>query len=62
MNDCSSGIEGSRMKALLIESPESVVLGIVPKPTLRSTNDIVIKVKAAGVNRADVLQKKGKDS
>ena len=47
-----------KMKAILVENG-SMKLGEVSRP-LRGTRDILIEVKAAGVNRADTLQRKGK--
>eukprot|EP00760_Papus_ankaliazontas_P031643 PhM_4_TR5378/c1_g1_i1/m.90685/K10133/TP53I3; tumor protein p53-inducible protein 3 len=39
---------------------ELLRLGEVPKPTLSRHNDVIVKVMAAGVNRADILQRQGK--
>ena len=45
------------MKAVLIEN-EQMIIGDYPTP-VRSSYDILIEVKASGVNRADTLQRKG---
>lgn len=47
-----------KMKAILVENG-SMKLGEHPRP-IRGTRDILIEVKAAGVNRADTLQRRGK--
>jgi putative PIG3 family NAD(P)H quinone oxidoreductase len=47
------------MKAVIVENKENMKIDTVPKITLRSPLDVLIKVKATGVNRADVLQRKG---
>lgn len=47
-----------KMKAILVENGKMRV-GEHPRP-LRGTRDITIEVKAAGVNRADTLQRMGK--
>lgn len=49
------------MKAVILTefgNPSVLKLGEKPRPELRP-NDILIKVKAAGVNRPDVIQRKG---
>jgi putative PIG3 family NAD(P)H quinone oxidoreductase len=49
------------MKAILVESPgklHQLKLGEVPQPKF-SDDELLIKVEAAGVNRADILQRKG---
>ena len=47
------------MKAVLIKSDKSLSYEFVPDPEVKA-DDILIKVKAAGVNRADLLQREGK--
>lgn len=50
------------MKAVVISqpgAPEVLTLADRPEPILRDT-DVLIRVKAAGVNRADLLQREGK--
>jgi putative PIG3 family NAD(P)H quinone oxidoreductase len=49
------------MKAVVVEKPgdESVLkLGEVPEPSIKP-DEILIRVRAAGVNRADILQRQG---
>lgn len=49
------------MKAILTEKsggPEVLYLGEVPEPRFND-DEILVKVRAAGVNRADILQRKG---
>lgn len=46
------------MKAVLVED-NKMTLGEHPRP-IRSAHDILIEVKAAGLNRADLLQRQGK--
>ena len=46
------------MKAVLIKQDKSRAWEDVPDPVL-DNNDVLIKVKAAGVNRADILQREG---
>jgi tumor protein p53-inducible protein 3 len=51
----------SKMKAIIIDQPgdESVLrLGEAPDPAVAPT-DLLIKVKCAGVNRADIMQRQG---
>ena len=45
------------MKAMLVEN-EKLVLTEVEKPEVKA-DEIRIKIKAIGINRADLLQKKG---
>ena len=47
------------MKAVLIKSDKALSYEFVPDPEVKA-DDILIKVKAAGVNRADLLQREGK--
>ncbi len=47
-----------KMKAVLVENG-NMKIGEYPRP-LRGPYDILIEVKAAGINRADTLQRKGK--
>jgi NADPH2:quinone reductase len=50
------------MKAVLVThpgGPEGLTLGNAPDP-VPASHELLIKVKAAGVNRADVLQRQGK--
>ena len=46
------------MKAVLINSDRSLRIGEVPEP-VRGPNDVLIDIHAAGVNRADLLQREG---
>ncbi|MBR4675129.1 MAG: NAD(P)H-quinone oxidoreductase [Victivallales bacterium] len=46
------------MKAVLINSDRSLRIGEVPEP-VRGPNDVLIDIRAAGVNRADLLQREG---
>ncbi|MBQ3573789.1 MAG: NAD(P)H-quinone oxidoreductase [Clostridia bacterium] len=46
------------MKAILVDDNKNFVLSEVEKPTPKS-NEILIKIKAAALNRADLLQKNG---
>lgn len=49
------------MKAVIVEKPgdESVLkIGEVPEPAIKS-DEILIRVRAAGLNRADILQRQG---
>lgn len=50
------------MKAILVPAPggpEALVLGEAPEPALRE-GEVLVRVRAAGVNRADLLQAAGK--
>jgi len=50
------------VKAILVPSPggpEALVLGEAPEPDLRE-GEVLVRVRAAGVNRADLLQAAGK--
>ena len=46
------------MKAIIVDDNKNFVLSEVEKPTPKS-NEILIKIKAAALNRADLLQKNG---
>ena len=49
------------MKAILFHAfgaPDVLQLGDVPEPTLRP-HDLLVRVRAAGVNRADLTQRRG---
>ncbi|OGB64148.1 MAG: NADPH:quinone oxidoreductase [Caldithrix sp. RBG_13_44_9] len=49
------------MKAVLISQPgeaDKLRLGKVPKP-VPASEELLVKVKAAGINRADILQRRG---
>ena len=49
------------MKAVIVEKPgdeNSLKLGEVPEPAIKP-DEILIRVRAAGVNRADILQRQG---
>ena len=46
------------MRAIVVESGE-MLLGEVPEPVLRE-GDLLVQVRAAGVNRADLLQRLGR--
>ena len=49
------------MKAIMVKEPggpEQLYIGEVPDPTI-GDNDVLLEVRAVGVNRADVLQRKG---
>lgn len=47
------------MKAMLVKEYEALVWSEVPDPVIGS-EEVLVKVHAAGVNRADVLQRQGK--
>ena len=47
------------MKAMLVKENEALVWSEVPDPVIGS-EEVLVKVHAAGVNRADVLQRQGK--
>jgi len=50
------------MKAVVLSGfggPENMRIGDVEKPAIISPHDVLIKVKATGINRTDVLQRKG---
>lgn len=50
------------MKAIIVESPggrEKLKIGEIEKPVIKE-NEILVKVFAAGINRADVMQREGK--
>lgn len=50
------------MRAILVEKPggiDRLLMGEIEKPTIGS-EEILIRVKAAGVNRADLMQREGK--
>ena len=49
-----------KMQALLVEAG-TMVVGEWPKPT-PGPGELLVAVKAAGINRADLLQKSGKYS
>ncbi len=46
------------MKAVLVKSDRSLHIGEVAEP-VRGPNDVLIDIRAAGVNRADLLQREG---
>lgn len=49
------------MKAVVVEKPgdeNALKLGEVPEPSIKP-DEILIRVRAAGVNRADILQRQG---
>lgn len=46
------------MKAVIVEEGAPLKLGDVPKPEI-GAEDVLVEVKAAGLNRADLLQRKG---
>jgi putative PIG3 family NAD(P)H quinone oxidoreductase len=50
------------MRAILVKtpgSPENLIIGDTKKPVINE-NEILVKVKAAGINRADIIQRQGK--
>jgi len=47
------------MRALTIEADHSLKWGEVPEPELHGEFDVLIEVKAAAVNRADLMQRAG---
>jgi len=50
------------MKAVVVESPggpEKLGIGEAEKPKIASEHHVLVRVKAAGVNRADTLQRQG---
>ncbi|MEJ2615359.1 MAG: alcohol dehydrogenase catalytic domain-containing protein [Ignavibacteriaceae bacterium] len=50
------------MKAILVKEPggtDKLNYGEIKKPTINE-NEILVKVKAAGINRADIMQRQGK--
>ncbi|MEL6258229.1 MAG: NAD(P)H-quinone oxidoreductase [Pseudomonadota bacterium] len=46
------------MDAVLIQEDQSLALGDAPQPSL-GPNDVLIDMRAAGLNRADLLQRRG---
>ncbi len=46
------------MEAVIAEADKPLVLGMVERPTLEPS-DVLIEVKAAGLNRADLMQRAG---
>ena len=49
------------MKAILLEQPgdhDKMYLGEIPKPSL-ADNEVLVQIKAAALNRADILQRRG---
>ena len=49
------------MKAVIVEKPggeSALKIGEVPEPAIKP-DEILIRVRAAGVNRADLLQRQG---
>jgi putative PIG3 family NAD(P)H quinone oxidoreductase len=46
------------MRAMVIDKPDSMVWAEVPEPT-PGEGEVIVQVTAAGVNRADVLQRRG---
>src|SRR5687768_2090848 len=50
------------MKAVYIRSfggPENLEIREVPRPPEPAANDVLVRVRAAGLNRADLLQRRG---
>jgi putative PIG3 family NAD(P)H quinone oxidoreductase len=50
------------MKAILVKKPggaENLIIGNKEKPIINE-NELLVKVKAAGINRADIMQREGK--
>eukprot|EP00351_Strombidinopsis_sp_SopsisLIS2011_P001732 CAMPEP_0116886456 /NCGR_PEP_ID=MMETSP0463-20121206/20324_1 /TAXON_ID=181622 /ORGANISM="Strombidinopsis sp, Strain SopsisLIS2011" /LENGTH=89 /DNA_ID=CAMNT_0004546931 /DNA_START=30 /DNA_END=299 /DNA_ORIENTATION=- len=54
------------MKAVLYDTelknggPETLHVGEVPMPVAKNDDEVVIKIEATAVNRADILQRQGK--
>lgn len=46
------------MKAILVDKNKALIWSEVPDPVIKE-NEVLIKVKAAGVNRADLMQRAG---
>ena len=47
-----------KMNAVIVGEEASVSLGSVAKP-VAGTHEVLIEIKAAGINRADLLQRRG---
>src|SRR5215470_6358159 len=59
--ETDSGKDDLSMKAVIVEKPgdESVLkIGEIPDPSTKP-DEILIRVRAAGLNRADILQRQG---
>ena len=46
------------MKAILIQEDQSLIWSEVPEP-VRKDNEILVKIHAAALNRADLMQRAG---
>ncbi len=46
------------MEAVIVEADKPLTLGTVPRPAVGSS-DVLIEVKASGLNRADIMQRAG---
>ena len=46
------------MRAVLVDAQKRLYLGEAPDPVVRD-GDLLVRVRAAGVNRADLLQRQG---
>ena len=47
------------MKAMLVDQQQNMIWSDVPDPVIKA-EEVLVKIKAAGVNRADLLQRQGK--
>ena len=47
------------MKAMLVDQQQNMIWSDVPDPVIKA-EEVLVKIKAAGVNRADLLQREGK--
>ena len=47
------------MRAMLVDDQQNMIWSEVPDPVIKA-DEVLVKIKAAGVNRADLLQRQGK--
>jgi NADPH:quinone reductase-like Zn-dependent oxidoreductase len=51
------------MRAVIVKQPggpENMFIGEVPKPFISLPNEILVRVYASAINRADILQRQGR--
>lgn len=59
----TSSSQVTRMKAILLREfggPENMYIGETERPVLRDPHSVLVRIKATALNRADILQRKGK--
>jgi len=57
-------MSGTNMRAVIVDDankakPSSLSIGEAPKPSIDDPNHVIVKIKAFGLNRMDIMQRKG---